>query len=271
MTTNKISAQPDWHKMAEKFDLWLPHIAPVGVAMLDVLNVNPGDKILDIASGTGEPALTLAKNHKDVVVKGVDAAEGMINVAKTKVEKEKLNNISFEVMPAEKLNYPDNSFDHITCRFGVMLFQDPLAGLKEMFRTLKTGGSYVIAVWSDKNKMPTLKWSYDAFKGKVSDEDMPPLDIITSLGEPGVMKDLLDQAGFSQYSLEKKAFEYHFKSFDEYWTLVESSNILKRQFDVLADADQAVVKSEIAEYAEEYRRDSGLIIPHEFLLINGKK
>ncbi len=55
--------QPDWDNLAEKFDLWLPHIAPVGEALLASLVVNPGDKILDVASGTGEPALTLARRN----------------------------------------------------------------------------------------------------------------------------------------------------------------------------------------------------------------
>ena len=81
----KITAkgkQPDWHDIAEKFDLWLPHIAPVGEALLEALNARPGDRILDVASGTGEPALTLARRRKDVVITGTDAAAAMVDVAK---------------------------------------------------------------------------------------------------------------------------------------------------------------------------------------------
>ncbi|MDH3327056.1 MAG: class I SAM-dependent methyltransferase [Gammaproteobacteria bacterium] len=265
------NSQPDWHKMAEKFDLWLPHIAPVGNAMLDVLESKSGDKILDIASGTGEPALTLARNISSVNIVGVDAAEGMVNVAQAKVEKEGLTNISFNVMPVEQLNYADNSFDHIICRFGVMLFQDPLAGLKEMYRVLKPGGSFVIAVWGARDKMPTMAWGYEAFKGKVSADDMPPLAIATSLGEPGVIDDILKQASFTDFQVERKYFNYDFKSFDEYWSLIESSDILKRQFDALAESEHASVRNEISEFADEFSTESGMKVPHEYLLVYGRK
>ena len=69
--------QPDWDKIAEKFDIFLPQIAPVGEALLEALDARPGDKVLDIASGTGEPALTLARRQPHVQITGIDAADGM--------------------------------------------------------------------------------------------------------------------------------------------------------------------------------------------------
>ena len=263
--------QPDWHKIAEKFDLWLPHIEPVGNAMLNVLAVKPGEKILDIASGTGEPALTLARRENDVSITGVDAAEGMVNVAQNKVKKENLNNISFSTMPVENLEYSDNLFDHVICRFGVMLFEDPLAGLKEMYRVLKPGGTFVIAVWGERDKMPTMTWSYEVFQDKVSADDMPPLPIVTSLGAPGAIDTILNQAGFSDFQVERNTFDYDFNSFDEYWSLIESSDILKKQLDALPDSEHAGVRNEIAEYAEKFITDDGLKVPHEYLLVYGKK
>lgn len=263
--------QPDWHKMAEKFDLWLPHIEPVGIAMLDVLEAKLGDIVLDIASGTGEPALALARRRSDVEIVGVDAAEGMVNVAQGKVEKEGLKNISFSTMPAEKLEYSDNSFDHIICRFGVMLFEDPLAGLKEMYRVLKPGGTFVVAVWGERDKMPTMSWSYEVFKEKVSADDMPPLAIVTSLGAPGVIDTELNKAGFSGFRVDRKSFDYDFNSFDEYWLLIEATDILKRQFDALSEAEHVNVTNEIAAFANEYITDTGLKVPHEYLLVYGRK
>ena len=53
---NTADNQPDWHRIAEKFDVWLPHLAPVGEAVLEALQARPGERILDLASGTGEPA-----------------------------------------------------------------------------------------------------------------------------------------------------------------------------------------------------------------------
>jgi len=263
--------QPDWHKIAEKFDLWLPHISPVGNEMINVLSVAPGDKILDVASGTGEPALTLARNESEITITGVDAAEGMVKVAQGKVEKEGLNNISFSTMPAEKLNYADNSFDHVICRFGVMLFADPLAGLKEMYRVLKPEGTFVIAVWGERDKMPTMNWSYQVFKDRVPEDDVPPLGVVTSLGGQGVIDKMLNNANFTSFQVERKILAYDFESFASYWSLIESSHILKRQFDALPEADHASLTNEIASFAEEYITDDGLKVPHEYVLVYGKK
>ena len=265
------SNQPDWHKIAEKFDLWLTHIQPVGDEMLNAFQPKSGDKILDVASGTGEPALTLARRREDVSIIGVDAAEGMINVAQSKVNNEALENISFSVMPAEKLSLDDNSVDHVICRFGVMLFDDPLTGLKEIYRVLKPGGQFVIAVWGERDKMPTMTWSYEVFKDKVSEDDMPPLKIVTSLGAPGAVDTLLNQAGFSSFKVERKEFEYDFESFDDYWSLIEASDILKRQFDSLPVTEHEKVKNEVAGFADEYVSDSGLKVPHEYILVYGQK
>jgi ubiquinone/menaquinone biosynthesis C-methylase UbiE len=83
--------QPDWDKIAEKFDIWLPQIAPVGTALLEKLAARAGDTILDMGSGTGEPALTLARTMgARVQITGIDAAEGMVNVAQKKVDTERL-------------------------------------------------------------------------------------------------------------------------------------------------------------------------------------
>ena len=131
--------QPDWDKIAEKFDIFLPQLAPVGEALLEALDVQPGDHVLDVASGTGEPALTLARRHSHARITGVDAADGMIRVAQTKAKTERLSNIEFHAMPAECLAFGDNEFDRLLCRFGVMLFEDPYKGCREMHRVLKAG------------------------------------------------------------------------------------------------------------------------------------
>lgn len=113
--------QPDWGKLAEKFDIWLPQLASVGSDLLNALDAQNGDKILDLGSGTGEPALTLARDMKGKVdILGIDAAEGMVKVANKKVAEANLAGIAFETMPAEKLSHSDNSFDKALCRFGII-------------------------------------------------------------------------------------------------------------------------------------------------------
>ena len=264
--------QPDWDKIAEKFDIWLPQIAPVGEALLEALDAQPGDKIIDMGSGTGEPALTLARRmngHVDIT--GIDAADGMVKVAQKKVADEKLSGISFTTMPAEKMTFPDNSFDRALCRFGVMLFEDPLQGLKEMRRVLKPDSRYALAVWSTPETMRTLSWSYEVFKHRLEEEYHPPLAKVTSLGAPGIMEELLNEAGLNRFTVEAKTFHYQFESFDAYWDAVEASDILKMQYDALAENQRHEIRDEVGSFARDFIKDGQLVIPHEYLLVSGNK
>jgi len=268
---NDTNNQPDWHQIAEKFDLWLPYLKPVGDDLLKALNAQSGDRILDVASGTGEPALTLARQKNDIDIAGVDAAEGMINVAQKKANNEGLKHIRFTTMPAEKMQFGDSQFDKILCRFGVMLFDNPLAGVKEMHRVLKPAGSFALAVWSKPEGMPTLLWAYQALKNRLPENLYPPLKKVTSMGEPGVIEALLSEADFSNIHVEVKTFYYEFNSFDEYWGVVEASNIMKPQFDALDEKQQCMVRDEVAAFAQKYHRNGFFQVPHEYLLVTGGK
>jgi len=264
--------QPDWDKIAEKFDIWLPQIAPVGTALLEKLEARPGDAILDMGSGTGEPALTLARRiGAEVRITGIDAAEGMVRVAQQKVVAENLAGIRFQTMAAEKMSFADNSFDRALCRFGVMLFDDPLQGLKEMRRVLKPRGRYSLAVWSTPETMPTLHWSYQVFKDRIEEDYYPPLSKVTSLGTPGTIEALLDEAGFSGYRVEARTFHYNFDSFDAYWDAVEASEVLQMQYDQLPQDQRHQIRNEVARFARDFVQDGRLVIPHDYLLVYGNK
>lgn len=261
--------QPDWHALADKFDLWVPHIAPVGEAMLAQLPVQAGDKVLDVASGTGEPALTLARREAHIDICGIDAAAGMAEAAQRKVSTERLSNIRFEAMPAEHIRWPDANFDALLCRFGVMLFENPQQGLNEMARVLKPGGHYSIAVWDELQHQTTMRWGADVFRNKIPKEQQPTYDKATALGAEGVLEAMLVQAGFSSINIERHRFDYQFQSFDDYWNMLEASDMMKQQFDAITDVQKSQVRDEMAQFAAEFVTDQGLITPHQFVLAYG--
>ena len=258
--------QPDWQQIAEKFDLWLPQLQSVGDDLLQALQASPGDLILDVASGTGEPALTLAQQNPEVTVVGVDAAPAMATVAQGKVDAQGLTNISFTSMAAEMLDFPDACFDKILCRFGVMLFADPLQGLREMHRVLKPGGRVALAVWSTEETMTTMHWAQQVLADKLPEDLHPPLKKATSLAPDGVLDDLILDAGFNEYEIQELPLFYQFGSFEEYWQLIEASDIMKMQFDALSPEMRNQVRDEVALLAQQYQEEDGLIIPHAYLL-----
>lgn len=264
--------QPDWDKIGEKFDMWLPQLQDAGDALIERLDAQAGDRVIDIASGTGEPALTLARKMRGKIeIVGVDAAQGMITIASRKVEQQGLKGISFFTMPAESLAYEDASFDRVLCRFGVMLFEDSLAGTKEIHRVLKAGGHFAIAVWNTPESMPTLHWTYQVMAPRLPEDVHPPLAKATSLGGPGVLEDLLKKAGFSNFEIETRVLNYQFDSFDEYWDLVEASDILKMQYDALPEDERATVRDEIGQLARDFVGEGKFVVPHEYLIAYGSK
>lgn len=108
----------------------------------------PGDRaarILDIATGTGDLALELARRLKPAAVVGVDLSEGMIEVGRRKVEAAKLpTEITLEQADCLALPFGDGEFSAITCAYGVRNFSDLAAGYAEMFRVMRPGGRIVI-------------------------------------------------------------------------------------------------------------------------------
>jgi SAM-dependent methyltransferase len=123
-------------------------LAAVTQALVDAAAPRPGMSILDLASGTGEPSLSLARKVAPTgKVTATDLSPGMLNALNSNAAAEGVTNMETEVCDAEKLPFPDASFDRVTSRFGVMFFADVPAALGEIRRVLKPGGSVAFLVW----------------------------------------------------------------------------------------------------------------------------
>jgi len=142
---------------APEYDFFLPMIEPVTTEMLRHVRLSEGCRVLDIACGTGEPGLTIARSGvSGLSVVGIDPAQVMLKEAEKKVAQWKLSNVTFQEMKAEKLDLPDNSFDIVTSRFGLMFTSDVEAACREMVRVLKPGGQFVASVWESFDFMPVV-------------------------------------------------------------------------------------------------------------------
>ena len=122
---------------------------------------NP-DKVLDIATGTGDLAINLAKTGASKIV-GLDLSEGMLAVGRKKIADQKLSEkIEMVQGDSENLPFEDNSFDAITVAFGVRNFENLKKGLEEILRVLKPGGVFVILETSVPTKFP-FKQGYNFY------------------------------------------------------------------------------------------------------------
>jgi ubiquinone/menaquinone biosynthesis C-methylase UbiE len=136
---------PGWKKWD---NLTMTFLKPMGDELIRLLKPKDYDLVLDVASGTGEPGLTIATKLKGGIVVVTDLAEGMLDVARANASRRAIKNLEFVTCDVSALPFADNSFDLISCRFGFMFFPDMSLAMKEMVRVLKPGGRIAAAVWN---------------------------------------------------------------------------------------------------------------------------
>jgi len=141
-------------------------------------------QILDIATGTGDLAIMLAKINAERVV-GLDISEGMLEVAKKKIEQLQLNDkVEMILGDSEELPFEDASFDAITVGFGVRNFENLEKGLHEIYRVLKPHGTFVVLETSQPAAFP-MKQAYKFYSkyviptvGKIFSKDKKAYDYL---------------------------------------------------------------------------------------------
>jgi ubiquinone/menaquinone biosynthesis C-methylase UbiE len=188
-------------------------------AVLEAAQLRPGMRVLDLASGVGDPSLSIAEavgpsGH----VVATDLGPGMIGLAEELARMRGLRNIEFRVANVESLPFPDESFDVVTCRFGVMFFPDQLKAFRECLRVLKRGGRVAFVVWG-KREQPFLGTTVGILTKYV---EVPPPDPDAPhafmFGERGLLKSRLEAAGFAQVREEVRTVPGRWNgSAEEYW------------------------------------------------------
>src|SRR3981189_1441110 len=142
-----VAAWRKWHAQIAAF----PQGAPE--ALLEAAHLRPGMRVLDLASGVGDPALSIAAEvAPSGRVTATDLGPGMISLAEELARKKGIANIEFREASAESLPFPGESYDVLTCRFGIMFFPDLPKALRECFRVLKPGGRVAFVAWGKKEQ-----------------------------------------------------------------------------------------------------------------------
>ena len=268
-----------WSKSAQ---FWEKHrevirgmFEPVTQALIQDAEISVGQTILDIATGPGEPALSLA----EVVgpagkVCGIDPSPGMIEGARRAAASLQTKNIQFDVAFADQLPFAAGTFDAVVCRFGAMFFPAPGDAIREILRVLKPGGKFALAVWhvAENNPFhhslsrvldrhvplpPPEPDALDAFRfaalGKL-------LKFVNEAGAHGACERLLQSNIAAPITAE------------DFWAVrMEMSTSLRDKIAALSGDQLKAVTQELVEALREYSTVDGLSFPAEVLIVSGTK
>lgn len=254
-------AAPGWRANSDRWDRLT---RPVTQWMVDALEPQPGQRILELASGPGDVGLLLAELVSPggaVVIS--DGAEPMVEAARARAEARGLADVvETRPMEAEWIDLPAASVDGVACRWGFMLLADPAAALRETRRVLRPGGRVVLAAWDGPEANP---WSSamgrELVERGLSEPPSPDAPGQFAWRDREAIAERLHDAGFTDVVLDTVAFTLTFESLDDWWdTQVDVSPTLRA---VLLAADPAV-RDELMEGAQarvgEYVRPDGRVV-----------
>lgn len=264
---------PYWEKHRE---LIREMFAPVTQALIDDAEITEGLTVLDVATGPGEPALTIAgligpRGN----LAGTDAVAEMLDAARRESRRRELRNARFETAFAENLPFPNETFDVVVCRFGVMFFPSPEDAIREWLRVLKPGGKIALAVWHFAENNPfhyVLSKVVDRYVG-ASPPPAPDSPDAFRFAQPGKLKSLLLNAGVVAPSERLLQFPIAARMpIEDFWTLrYEMSEKLRSRTAALSSQAMLDLKREAIEAARKYVSDGKIIFPGEVLILSGGK
>ena len=214
-----------WARLSSSWEKWdsiiMDQLGPVGAEMIRRLDIADDQQHLDIASGTGEPGLSVAKLTPKGRVVLTDLSPEMLDVAARRATAQGIANIETKVCSADDLPFDDATFDSVSVRFGYMFFPDMAKATAEFVRVLKSGGRLSSSVWVKPEDNP---WTSIAMQAIASEVALPPPDPdgpnMYRCAAPGSVSTLYQAAGLRDVAEWDVDLELVTRSPEEYWEMI---------------------------------------------------
>lgn len=263
-----------WERSADAWGRRATHMRafgmPVAAWMIEHADLQPGQRVLELAAGPGETGLLAAELIRPGgVLISSDAAESMLEVARGRARELGIENVKFKRLELEWIDEPTASVDVVLCRWGVMLVVDPEAALREMRRVLVPGGRISLAVWDQAELNP---WATipDRALDELGHATLPDPNGpgMFALAAPGSLHEMLEAAGFLEVVVE--SLELPRSSVTAAEQLAEKLDLSRAFADTyerLSDDERRAVEERIARLGEAYAGPDGrLILPARTLV-----
>ncbi|MDH5179323.1 MAG: class I SAM-dependent methyltransferase [Gammaproteobacteria bacterium] len=186
-----------------------------------LLNPASGDRILDVACGTGVAAIALAqKIAPHGQVQAVDISDNMLDKARSNIQQAGLQNIDLHSMDAMQLDFPPQYFDAAACAFGLFFLPDVSAGAKAIFRVLKPGGQFIASTFSDTAFTPLI----DLYSEQMAEFGVPAAQSTRDdLQHETDCRALFTEAGFIDVKTTRAQLGYHLADGQDWWEIIRNS------------------------------------------------
>lgn len=240
--------------------------------LVQLLNINKGDKVLDLACGTG----VVTKKIKQKVgssgyVVGGDTSVTAIKIAK-KWNGHQLN-LGFVNIDAENFNF-SKPFDIITCQYALFFFPNAQKALKNIKKNIKKTGKIGITVHGAAKKVPFFSSILDAVTELIPDYFPPGSPDLDRFGTKSSLRAEVRKAGFSKITVKNFIFEFNPGTFEDYWRnyLRYVAKPLKEKLDALDRQKRKELKNTVRENVKPYTlKNKTIEFPWEVLILTAKK
>ena len=253
-----------WDKAAASYErFWQAQLAPAQQRLLELAALAPGQRVLDIACGTGLVTIPAAAQvGPSGQVTGTDISDVMVTSLREQAAHRGLDHLSAARMDAEALDVPDSSMDVVLCALGLMYVPDPVRALAEMHRVLVPGGRVVVAVWGARNR---CGWAdiFPIVDARVQSEVCP---MFFQLGTGDQLRATMQEAGFVAPTIERISSVLHYDSADEACGAAFAGGPVALAYSKFDDRTRAEAHAEYLESISAWRTGDTFDVPGEFVL-----
>jgi SAM-dependent methyltransferase len=266
-----------WAGLSAGWEKWdsviMDQLEPVGAAIIDHLDIAEDHQHLDIAAGTGEPGLSIAKLSPDGRVVLTDLVAEMLDIAARRARAQGIANIETKVCSADDLPFDDATFDGVSVRFGYMFFPDVTTATAEFARVLKPGGRLCSSVWVRPEENP---WTTIAMEAIATEAALAPPDPdgpnMFRCAAPGYVSALYEGAGLRDVVEWDVDVELVTRSPEQYWEMIsEHVSLAVAALQQVEEPERERIRTNAIARARAFEKDGKIRVPGVARCIVGTK
>lgn len=258
-----------WDRAAGDYDRsWSRQLGPAQDLLLEMADLRPGERVLDVACGTGLVSVPAARAVGPAgEVLGTDLSDVMVETSRARADAAGVGHARFERMGAEELDVPDGAFDVALCALGLMYVPDPPLAMREMLRVLRPGGRSVSAVWGAR---ASCGWAgiFPVVDARVRTEVCP---MFFSLGTGRTLARAAEEAGFVDCEERRISTRLLYDSAEDALAAAFAGGPVAMAYSRFDESTKAEARAAYLETISPYANGGGYDMPGEFVVVRGVK